>query len=83
LVVDFFETANPIYRLWSSWLPDGRLTSADDVVGFVAWILVVGVLAVVGWCSITPDRDVASSTNELKPMEEQSTCPPKQTVSVA
>jgi hypothetical protein len=84
LVVDFFSTANPVYRFWSGLLPDGRIGSADDVVGFVAWGLVLAALAVVGWRSVTPThRADASPSTDLKPMEEQTPCSRNQTVSVA
>jgi hypothetical protein len=83
LVVDFFATTNPLYRGWSNVLPDGRVGSADDVVGFVAWGLVVAALAVAGWRSVPRASRAVPSHTDLEPMEEQTPCPRKQTVSVA
>ena len=84
LVVDFFETANPVYRAWSAGLPDGRLDTAADVVGFAVSAVVLISLAVAGWRSVAESRpDVAPVITSLKPMEEQTPCPPKQTVSVS
>jgi hypothetical protein len=89
LVVDFFATSNPIYRLWSEVLPDGRVRSAYDVVGFVLWAVAMLALGLVGWRSVIAAGDTFSSAvassvpnNDLKPMEEHTPCPGKQTVSV-
>jgi hypothetical protein len=77
LVVDFFDTVNPLYRAWALLLPDGRLGSALDVAGFVVWgALVVG-LAVVGWRSVPPHAEPASLDTRLdiRNRKEQPSCP--------
>jgi hypothetical protein len=77
IVVDFFETANPLYRAWSQLLPDGRLGSTADVIGFVVWGALVIVLAAVGWCSVAPRaRATHSDTRlDLRNRKEQPPCP--------
>jgi hypothetical protein len=49
--VDFFETANPLYRAWSLLLPDYLGPTALTWVLHGAWIAAAGALAVWGWIS--------------------------------
>jgi hypothetical protein len=58
LVVDFFETANPLYRTTASVLPDGMRAAPVDAVWTAVWLVVVAGLAVVGWRSVAPTLDV-------------------------
>ena len=48
LVVDFFATANPWYRLWSGALPDYLAPTAATWWRHGVWLVVVACLAVVG-----------------------------------
>ena len=51
LIVDFYETANPIYRAWSRLLPGYRLEPAGTWLLHTIWLAVVAGLAWWGWRS--------------------------------
>ena len=53
LVIDFAGTSNPLYRAWSTLLPD-RAGDAADLVLLAAWTAVLLALAVTGWRSVAP-----------------------------
>jgi hypothetical protein len=56
LIVDFFDTANPVYRAWRVALPDFlRVTTATWMLHAV-WSVVLGALVIVGWRSAAPAR---------------------------
>jgi hypothetical protein len=46
LIVDFEQTANPLYRAWRAVLPDYRHMSADDWVLQAAWLVILAAAAV-------------------------------------
>jgi hypothetical protein len=46
LIVDFVQTANPLYRAWRAVLPDYRHMSADDWVLQAAWLVILAAAAV-------------------------------------
>lgn len=56
LIIDFFETAAPIYRAWSSALPDGQRWEASDRALQLAWFALLAVLAALGWRSVPARR---------------------------
>jgi hypothetical protein len=62
LIVDFFETANPLYQGWSTVLPNGATESASDIVGFVVWGLTLVGLAFAGWRSVREHHRPPTST---------------------
>lgn len=63
MVVDFFETANPWYRLWSKVLPDHRAFEASDVALSVVWLVVLGGGAALAWRSACePGAETGSGT---------------------
>jgi hypothetical protein len=47
--VDFFDTANPVYRAWRLVLPDYRQPTAATWWLHAAWVAVVVALAALGW----------------------------------
>ena len=47
LIVDFEQTANPLYRVWRAVLPDYRHPSVDDWVLQAVWLAVLAVAVVV------------------------------------
>jgi hypothetical protein len=47
LIVDFEQTANPLYRAWRAVLPDYRHPSVDDWVLQAVWLAVLAVAVVV------------------------------------
>lgn len=49
LVVDFMLTSNPLYRVWSSSMPNGMTQGTRDAIGYLAWGLVLAGLALWGW----------------------------------
>jgi len=54
LIVDFVDTANPLYRLSSRLLPDGQhMTDLTGPLTTIWWLLAAG-LAVLGWRSARP-----------------------------
>jgi hypothetical protein len=56
LIFDFQETANPLYRLWSRVLPDGRRETDLTAPLTVLWCMLAVGLAVFGWRSASPAR---------------------------
>lgn len=52
LVIDFDQTTNPFYQLWSAMLPDGRSLSTQNQVLTAAWVGITAVLAWLGWRSV-------------------------------
>ncbi len=48
-VVDFFETANPLYRIWASLLPDYLEMTAVSWILHAAWLTIAAALVVAGW----------------------------------
>lgn len=81
LVVDFFETTNPLYRAWSTLLPDGGLVSTDAA-GLVIWSVVLAALAVAGWRSVAPSVLHARSSPR-EPRKEPNPCPATEVASLA
>ncbi len=49
LIVDFEQTANPVYVAWSTLLPDHRHFEGGAVALTVAWTVVVAALGAWGW----------------------------------
>lgn len=49
LIFDFDRTSNPWIRLWRLVLPDERTTGIGTVALNVVWVLLVVVLAAIGW----------------------------------
>jgi hypothetical protein len=83
LVVDFFDTANPVYRASAALLPDGALSSHLDVVGFVAWGAVLALLAAIGWSSAPTRRPVAPDLAvDVHPRKEHEPCSRQQAASL-
>jgi hypothetical protein len=62
LIVDFFDTINPIYRLWSLVLPAYRLEPAGVWILHGVWLVVVAVLLRLGWRS---RRSVPQQADEV------------------
>ncbi|MDQ3915851.1 MAG: DUF4131 domain-containing protein, partial [Actinomycetota bacterium] len=60
VVVDFFETANPLYRAWSALLPDYRDVTAATWVLHGVWIAVAAAAVWWGTRSTSPSRAPAS-----------------------
>ncbi len=54
LVVDFEETANPVYQVWSALLPDHRHFEGGSVALTVAWAAVMAATGVWGWFTSRP-----------------------------
>ena len=54
LVVDFEQTANPVYRAWSAGLPDHRHFDGRAVALTVVWTVVVAAMGVWGWLRSRP-----------------------------
>jgi hypothetical protein len=52
LIVDFDRTANPWYRLWHQFLPDGRRAGVRDDLVLVAWTVLLLWTAVLAWRSV-------------------------------
>ncbi|MGH9013541.1 MAG: hypothetical protein ACRDZ1_06350 [Acidimicrobiia bacterium] len=57
IVVDFEQTANPIYRLWRLALPDDRRLPTGTEALRALWYAAVALLAVWGWRSLTPGAE--------------------------
>jgi len=49
LVVDFFDTSNPLYRAWAALLPDYHHATPATWVLHACWLIVVAGLAVLGY----------------------------------
>jgi hypothetical protein len=84
LIVDFFQTANPLYSGWSALLPNGATESVTDVVGFVVWAAVLIALAFFGWRSVAPQARVRVRPSDLfvHSRKEHITCPSPEAASV-
>lgn len=54
LVVDFFDTANPVYRMWRWLLPDYLAPSAATWWRHAGWLVALTAVAAAGWRSSTP-----------------------------
>ena len=54
LIVDFEQTANPVYVAWSTLLPDHRHFEGGAVALTVAWTVVVAALGAWGWLRSRP-----------------------------
>ncbi len=54
LIVDFEQTANPVYVAWSTLLPDHRHFEGGAVALTVAWTVVVATLGAWGWLRSRP-----------------------------
>ena len=59
LVVDFEETANPVYQAWSVLLPDHRQFEGGAVALTVVWTAAVAAAGVWGWLRSSPTRVAA------------------------
>jgi hypothetical protein len=57
LIIDFDDNGNPLYRLWSTFLPDYRHPSTATWVRHGVWLAAVAGLAVAGWRSMTDNRE--------------------------
>jgi hypothetical protein len=83
LVVDFFETANPLYRAGALLLPDGARGATADIVAFVVWGVALAGLAVLGWRSVPAPSPVSPDpTVVVHPRKEHPTCSPSQAASL-
>lgn len=51
LIVDFVDTANPFYRLWSTVLPDYMTVTGATWFWHGMWLVVFAAIATVGWRS--------------------------------
>ncbi len=54
LIVDFEQTANPVYQAWSTLLPDHRHFEGGAVALTVAWTVVVAAFGAWGWLRSRP-----------------------------
>ncbi|CAN5787597.1 hypothetical protein BH23ACT10_BH23ACT10_18640 [soil metagenome] len=54
LVIDFFDTTNPLYQAWRVLLPDYLAPSAATWWRHAGWLVALTGLALVGWRSATP-----------------------------
>jgi hypothetical protein len=54
LIVDFFDTANPVYRIWRVVLPDFLRVTTATWWWHGVWIAALAVLVVLGWRSVRP-----------------------------
>lgn len=60
LIVEFFDTTNPLYRAWRWLLPDFLDVTVGTWVRHAAWIAALGALAVWGWRGAGPRPGDAS-----------------------
>ena len=60
LIVDFTETASPVYRLWSPLLPDFRRGATLDVILAAVWAVAFGCAAALAW------RDAGAPPNAAR-----------------
>jgi hypothetical protein len=65
LVVDLYETADPVYRAWRTTLPDYLAPTAATWWRHAAWLAAVAGLAVVGWRSVAPAAAPCSRGRQL------------------
>jgi len=54
LIVDFSDTANPLYRLWRRVLPDYMTVTATTWWWHGVWLVALAGLAALGWRSMSP-----------------------------
>ncbi len=54
LIVDFEETANPLYQVWSVLLPDYRRFEGASVALAVAWVVLIAAAALLVWFRLRP-----------------------------
>lgn len=64
LIVDFEQTANPVYAAWSALLPDHRHFEGGAVALTVAWTVVVAALGAWGWLRSPPTSAAAGRTEQ-------------------
>ena len=55
LIVDFEQTANPVYQAWATLLPDHRRFDGGAVALTVAWTAVLAAMGVWGWLRSRPE----------------------------
>ena len=55
LIVDFEQTANPVYQAWSTLLPDHRHFDGGAVAVTIVWTAVVAAMGVWGWLRSRPE----------------------------
>ena len=69
LIIDFHQTSAPTYRLWADALPD--LQSPGGAAGLLVgtWVLILGVLAAVGWRTAPAARSGRDRTGTTSPHE--------------
>ncbi len=54
LIVDFEETANPLYQVWSVLLPDHRRFEGASVALTLAWTALIAAAALLVWLRLRP-----------------------------
>jgi hypothetical protein len=54
LIVDFFTTANPLYRAWRLLLPDFMEVTTATWWWHAVWLVLLVILAGLGWSSVHP-----------------------------
>jgi hypothetical protein len=66
--IDFAETANPVYRLWSTLLPDYTAISGSTWVRHVLWVAAAGLLmaAGAGWMATLRQRNGPLATTSAR-----------------
>ena len=64
LIVDFEETANPVYQAWSALLPDHRHFEGGAVALTVAWAAAVIATGVWGWLRSRPTPAAAGRAEQ-------------------
>ena len=55
LIVDFEQTANPVYQAWSTLLPDHRHFDREAVALTIVWTAMVAAMGVWGWLRSRPE----------------------------
>ncbi len=63
LVVDFFETAAPLYRLWAPIFPDHMRAGPTDWVLTAAWSALFAAMAIAAWRRIPGTQPAADNPN--------------------
>ena len=66
LIVDFYETANPLYQAWSRLLPGYRLEPAGTRLLHTIWLMAIAGLAWWGWRSAAPGIAAATRSSQGK-----------------
>jgi hypothetical protein len=82
LVVDFMQTANPLYRAWAGALPNGVTENAYDILGFVVWGGIVFTLAIWGWRAGARAGEDVRNRDPIPSWEEEPRCTTTSAVSV-